>query len=271
MESGLSQILEKVHQERDFNFLEYKESSVKRRVERRLRATKSASYNHYISILDSDPTEYTRLIDDLTIKVSEFFRNSEAWEIVERKILPAIIENKKTQNSVRPMIRIWSAGCATGQEVYTAAILAEKCLKNSQADMEATVFGTDVDKISLYKAHRNNYGLETAKTIPADVMDYFEVNENVKVKGLTKARIYFQPHNMASDKALAGMDLIICRNVIIYFERSLQERLMMNFCNELNDGGYLFLGKAEVLVGPAREKFEEIDKKWRIYRKINKE
>ena len=112
LKDGLLQILDKVHQQQDFDFRGYKESTLARRIERRLRATKTATYQQYAEVLDADPDEYTKLVDSLTIQVTEFFRDPEAWQILKEKILPDIIR-KKPENGER-ILRIWCSGCATG-------------------------------------------------------------------------------------------------------------------------------------------------------------
>ena len=126
LENGLLQILDKVYQQKDFDFRGYKESTLERRIERRLRATKTVSYQQYTEVLDADPCEYTKLIDNLTIQVTEFFRNPEAWQILRGKILPDIIR-RKIENRERTL-QVWCPGCATGEEVYSVAVLVDQLL-----------------------------------------------------------------------------------------------------------------------------------------------
>jgi chemotaxis protein methyltransferase CheR len=272
LEQGLLQILEKVYEQTHLDFRQYKESSLKRRIERRLRATKTESYQQYIEVLDTDPSEYTRLIGNLTIKVTEFFRNPQAWQVIRNKILPEIVSEKTERGNIdegtNPVLRIWSAGCATGQEVYSGAILVDQLLGERKNELEVNIWGTDIDKESLLKARQAEYKSNIVKEIPQDILNkYFNFHGDFTPKPFIRDWVYFKSHDLVLDEPLKHIDMIICRNVIIYFEKPLQEKVFMNFYTSLNKKGYLFLGKAETLIGPAREKFKAIDKQWRIYQK----
>jgi chemotaxis methyl-accepting protein methylase len=272
LEDGLLQVLDMVYEHRDFDFRQYKESTLKRRVERRLRATKVESYNQYINVLSNDPNEYTRLIDNLTIQVTEFFRNLEAWQVLLEQVIPEIIERKNkeiTNKNLKPRLQIWCAGCATGEEVYSTAILVDQILGERKIDFEVNVWGTDIDTESLLKAKHFVYKSVETETVPEDIFNkYFYYDHGgYKVIPSLRKTVYFRLHNLVLEDPLKEMDLIICRNVAIYFTRSLQEKIFMDFCNGLNDKGYLFLGKAETLIGPSLERFKVINKRWRIYQK----
>ncbi len=273
LKDGLLQILDKVHQRKAFDFRGYKESTLKRRVGRRLRATKTESYQQYTEVLDADPGEYTRLIDNLTIQVTEFFRNPEAWQILREEVIPKIIDEKRSSEimnkSSRPRLRIWSAGCATGQEVYSVAILVDQLLGKEKNDFEVEIWGTDIDAESILKAEQAEYKPDMVKTVPQDILNtYFDRPGNFRMKPRIMNSVSFKRHDLVLDSPLEQIDLIVCRNVAIYFTRPLQMKIFTDFCNGLKTGGYLFLGKAETLVGPAKEKFGIINKRWKIYQKI---
>lgn len=273
LEEGLLQILDKVYEYRDFDFRLYKESSLKRRVERRLRATKVESYNQYINVLSDDPGEYTKLIDNLTIQVTEFFRNPEAWQALREEVFPEIIERKKNcglmNKGLRPNLNIWCAGCATGEEAYSVAILVSQLLDERKSDFNVRIWGTDIDAKSLFKAEHLINNTVGAGAVPKDTFNkYFYYDDNrYKIIPSLRKTVCFKQHDLVLDDSLKEMDLIVCRNVAIYFTRPLQEKIFMDFFDGLNDRGYLFLGKAETLIGPAREKFKVINKRWRIYQK----
>ena len=272
LNEGLLQILEKVYKERGFDFRQYKESSLRRRIERRLRATKTDSYEEYVKVLDKEPGEYKKLIDDLTIKVTEFFRDSEAWEVLSKKVLAELIrqkiENRKESEDLKPVLRIWSAGCATGQEAYSVAILLDRLLKEKMDDLKVDIWGTDIDKESLLKAQQAEYKPDMIKAVPENILNkYFDFDGDFMVKYYVKDRVHFKSQDLVLDEPLRQMDLILCRNVAIYFERPLQEKIFMDFYNGLNEKGYLFLGKAETLFGPVQEKFKTVDRRWRIYQR----
>lgn len=265
LNGGLLHILEKVRLQKDFDFRQYKESILKRRIERRLSVTKAESYQQYTEVLDADHSEYTRLIDNLTIKVSEFFRNPQAWQILREKVLPDIIREKVKDG--KSILRIWCAGCATGEEVYSVAMLAGQFLQEKN-DFEVNIWGTDIDIESLLKAKRAQYKPDMTKAVPEDILNkYFDFDGNFRAKSCIRDCVYFKLHNLVQDEPLKQMDMIICRNVAIYFTRPLHTKIFMDFYNGLNDKGYLFLGKAETLIGPAKQKFNVIDKRWKIYQK----
>jgi chemotaxis methyl-accepting protein methylase len=265
---GLLQILDKVHQNKNFDFRSYKESTLKRRIERRLRATKTKSYQQYIKVLDADPGEYTKLIDNLTIQVTEFFRNPEAWQIIREQVLPDIIR-RKFENREQ-LLQVWCPGCATGEEVYSVAILLEQLLDERRTNFEVNIWGTDIDMESLHKAEKAEYKPDITKSIPQDILNrYFNFDGNFRVKSGIRSWTHFRSNDLVLDEPLKQTDMIICRNVAIYFTRPLQEKIFINFGQGLNDKGYLFLGKAETLIGPAREEFKVINKRWRVYQKID--
>lgn len=275
LESGLLQILEKVRQRKNLDFREYKESTLKRRIERRLRAKNKESYQQYIEVLDSDSDEYSKLIDNLTIKVTEFFRNPEAWQVLREEVLPEIIKERLEDGNrienTKPTLRVWCAGCATGEEVYSIGILIDRFLNERKIDFDVEIRGTDIDKSSLIKARQAIYKSTAAQTIPEGVLSrYFHYDDaGYKVIPSLRNTIYFKSHDLVSDEPLKEMDLVLCRNVAIYFTRSLQNKIYIDFYNSLNDKGYLFLGKAETLIGPLKEEFKTINKRWKIYQKNN--
>lgn len=264
IELEFREILDRVYKERGFDFRQYKESSLTRRIERRLHATKAESYKDYIIRLDADPAEYDKLIDIFLINVTEFFRDKEAFDIIKNEALPDIIEN-----NIKPKLKIWSAGCATGEEVYSIAIIADEILGNRRDGFGVSIYGTDIDRHSLAKAEEGIYKSVIVKdNIPSEILSkYFDINGSIGIKEFVKRNCFFVFHDLVSDKPFNEVDLVLCRNVAIYFERSLQEKIYMDFYNALNEGGYLFLGKAETLIGPARERFNVIDKRWKIYKK----
>ena len=273
LDGGLLTILDKIHQHNRCDFRQYKESTIKRRVQRRLRATKAQSYQQYTAFLDTDPGEYAKLVDDLTINVTEFFRNPEAWQVIKETILPELVRQKdkcnKQGGNKKPLLRVWSAGCASGEEVYSVAILLDQLLGPRRDSFEIDIRGTDIDKQILLKAQQAEYNLEMLRTSYPDILNnYFDSHSNSITKSSLGVGLQFKHRDLVLDEPFKQVDLIVCRNVVIYFSRSLQAKVFMDFCNSLNEGGFLFLGKAETLIGPAMERFKAIDKRWRIYRKV---
>lgn len=264
---NIMEILEKVYQERGFDFRQYKETSLERRLQKRLHALNLKSYTDYVTRLSEDPAEYDRLIDTLLINVTEFFRDRDAFDVIRDKVLPDVMEHK---TGAKPELKIWSAGCATGEEAYSMAILLNEILEDKTDNLEFTICGTDIDKDSLEKAKEAAYRIATTNgKITDEILDkYFIKNGCLRVKDAVKRNCHFTFHDLVLDRPFKAMDIILCRNVAIYFERALQEKIYVDFYSALNEKGYLFLGKAETLIGPTQERFKVIDKRWKIYQKL---
>jgi len=265
--NDIMEILEMVYKERRFDFRQYKGTSLERRLQKRLDALNLKSYKDYIVRLSQDPAEYDRLINAFLINVTEFFRDRDAFDVVRDKILPDVIGGKTGK---RPGLKIWSAGCATGEEAYSMAILLNEILASKADNFGVSIYGTDIDRDSLEKAKAAAYRMEIVNDkITDEILNkYFVKNVCLRVKDSVKKNCHFMFHDLVLDKPFKAMDIILCRNVAIYFERTLQEKIYMDFSDALNKKGHLFLGKAESLIGPVQEKFEVIDKRWKIYQKL---
>jgi chemotaxis methyl-accepting protein methylase len=274
LKEGLVQILEDVYQHRDLDFRQYKESSLERRLERRLRATQAESYKQYMDVLANDPDEYTRLINSLTIQVTEFFRDPEAWQVLRKEIIPRIIEQKINNNPVNENpnhgLRIWCAGCATGEEVYSIAMLTDRLLTEKKIDLAVDIRGTDINKDALATATIAEHKLTTPRPDFQDIInEHFDSSGKFRITPRMRDCVHFESHDLVLDEPLEQMDLVICRNVAIYFTRPLQMKIFSDFARSLNEGGCLFLGKAETLIGPAKDDFEAINKRWRVLKKVS--
>ena len=267
-EEMLMQLLGKLYEKVNLDFREYKIPSIKRRIDRRLRATRSDSYEAYSNFLDLNPDEYEQLLDDLTINVTEFFRDDEPWQILRDRVFPDIVSDRKASDNAGKPIRIWSAGCATGQEAYSAAILFHELIDEHSTPLNLKIYATDIDEDCLSAAPNGVFRSESLAGIDSNIIDtYFEPDEYYRIKPSIRKHICFEQHDLVLDKPLPDMDCIICRNVTIYFSRELQDKLYANFYQSLREGGYLFLGKAESLFGDIAKKFTPISKKWKIYQK----
>lgn len=272
-DKDLIQLLERVFEKRGFDFRQYKTSMLKRRLERRLTATGSASYRDYAGILDANPEEYNKLFDDLIINVSHFFRNPLTYELIYKVVLPSMIEYK--QSSMDNMIRIWSAGCAHGEEPYSIAILLIELLGKQIKNYNITIYATDIDTDALDNARTGKYSEESVVEVKKGIMDrYFHFDENYIIKENVKELVDFSYHDLTSEKFIApaksvftNFDLILCRNVLIYFSKPLQQKVFSNFENNLNRNGYLILGEAETLPDDFKSDFVCADKFSKIYQK----
>jgi len=245
----------------------YKAKCIRRRIAVRMRACGVHTYSEYQQLLDRNPAEYERLRDALTINVTRFFRNVETWERLSAGFLPDLWE------AAAGSLRIWSAGCASGEEAYSLAIVAAE-LALARGDPEALervqVDATDVDRESLRRADAAHYRAEALMETPPALRErYFErAGDEYRVVERIRRRVRVRALDLSGATLPArAYDLIVCRNVVIYFERPTQERLFVAFIRALRPGGLLVLGKVETLFGPAREQLTLLDARERIYRR----
>ncbi|MGB9133135.1 MAG: protein-glutamate O-methyltransferase CheR [Methanosarcina sp.] len=250
-----------------FNCEHYKEAHFRRRINVRVRATNSDSYGAYLKLLKKVPEEYGHLVETLTVNVSEFFRNPETFEIIEKEIIPSIV--KCRSESLIKSIRIWSAGCAAGEETYSLAILLHSILKTDFNKYRIRITGTDIDAQSLEKARRGIYSENSLKNIDASIKEHYflKQGEEYQVIDQLKNITHFKYHDLISGPKLNHFDIIICRNVMIYFKKEIQEQLQLNFHQALEKGGFFVIGKAETLLGSASCCFKPYNSRERLYMK----
>jgi chemotaxis protein methyltransferase CheR len=260
--------MDKITRERGFQCSSYKDKCLRRRIGVRLRARNIVSCAEYSRVLDGDEREYERLMRSLTVNVTKFFRNWETYAAIDEKVIPDIMCRSERE------IRIWSAGCSSGEEPYSLAILMHRYAagKREIARLDdVSILGTDIDPDCLAEAETAVYKDSTLGDTPADLRrDYFS-----KVGGLNavapEARrlVKFQSSDLLHFKApVSNAHLIICRNVIIYFERPAQDALFAHFHQTLAPGGFLVLGKVETLLGESRALFSPVNSRERIFRKL---
>lgn len=243
----------------------YKDRCLRRRIGVRMRARGVHTFAEYARLLEQDAREYDLLLDALTINVTKFFRNPEAW----RALAPRL-EDVWAARAGR--VRAWSAGCASGEEAYTVAVaLAEAARRRHQAAWldRARVDATDIDRESLVRAEAAEYP-EAAftETPPELVRRYFTDPPPRRPRPELRRIVRVRKHDLTSEPPPAPpYDLIVCRNVVIYFDRPMQDRLFAAFADALAPGGLLLLGKVETVLGPARERLCVEDPRERVFRK----
>jgi len=252
-----------------FNSFQYKDSYLQRRFNTRLRAYNLDSYHDYWEILKRDKVEQERLLQDLTINVTEFFRDNPVYVVFQNEIVPNILRGKKGK------IRIWSAGSSDGKEAYGIAMIMINALGENIAQNKVEIIGTDIDKECLEQANSGKYetriglvqtDIEKQMRFIEHPERYFDINSNMyTAKPYLKQMVKFEYHDLISGPKKKNFDIIFCRNVVIYFTRELQEVLYKDFYDALNPGGYFVMGKTETLYGNARELFVPYDLKERIY------
>ena len=270
-DQAFSALKRRIYRDRGLDTSQYKDSYIKRRLATRMRANGVTNYLEYMRLLSKNPDEYKPLLNALTINVTEFFRNPETYKVI-KGILRDIIEEKERLN--RSLIRIWSAGCSSGEEPYSIAILLCEILGNRINNFNISIHATDIDDRILIKAKAGEYQKDHLKNVSkACLHKYFifdRESDMYTVKEELKKLIKFKKHDLISGRKLGLFDMILCRNVVIYFSRELQERLYMDFYDSLTEGGYFVMGKTESLIGEAHVKAESFNKPERIYRKVSK-
>ena len=259
----LPHLLEKIYRDSALDFRGYRKTSLRRRIARRLRAHRIHSYSEYAAILDADPNEYQRLLDDLSINVSDFFRDREAFRVIDTCVLPELIRRKQAERR----LKIWSAGCASGEEPYSIGIMLNRHLGDRIADWDIRIYATDLHEGTLDKARLGVYDHAKLESLGEDVKRYFSMDGRCRITDRIRGLVRFGCHNLTSDPVISRVDLLLCRNVLIYFDRPLQKKVCLNLHWAISEGGFLFLGEAESLSIPIEGRFEVIDKRWKIYRK----
>ncbi len=233
-----------------------------------MRAQGATSFAQYAGILDTDQHEYDKLVDALTINVSKFFRNPETFACVASRVLPDL------WSFPSPLIRIWSAGCATGEEAYSLAVLCREYAAahgDPQKLERLRIIGSDLDRESVSIASRGRYPAAAfTDTAPAVRERYFPLENGLfSVSPEIRNLVSFERRDLLEGDGPGGrLHMIVCRNVIIYFTRETQERLFERFHDLLLPGGFLVLGKVETLLGKSREMFAPVSSRERIFRRL---
>ena len=266
-EQGFTLLRNKIFKDRGLDLSQYREKCLKRRIGVRLRAIGANTYSEYMAVLKKNPSEYDRLFDTLTINVTDFFRDKSTYSIIEKEVIPELLSSKKKKG--RKIIRAWSAGCACGAEPYSLAILFHRILGSRIGDFHISIYATDIDEKVLEKAERAEYEASTVSGVDGKILkQYFNRNLKYSLKEEIKQMVKFKRHDLINGKAPTHFDIIMCRNVLIYFSRLLQVKLFSSFYEALNQGGCLVLGKTENLGGEPAGLFQPVSIREHIYKKI---
>lgn len=239
----------------------YKERCLRRRIGVRMRARGVHGYADYGALLEADPTEYQRLLDAVTINVSKFFRNADVWEIVRQRVIPALFALDV------PFVNIWSAGSAAGEEAYTVAIMLLEYAQEHGHDLSRfRIVGTDIDTETLAAARRAEYTAFAFSEIDdATRARWFEGDSLTRLRPEVRRLVRFAELDLMSGSMPTKQHLILCRNVVIYFERPIQDDIFRRFHGSLARGGFLVLGKVEALFGGTSALFDVISTRHRIF------
>lgn len=260
-------LLDYLRQTHGFDFTGYKSSSLMRRVQHRMQMLQISSYSDYQDYLKAHPQEFTDLFSTIEINFTGFFRDADAWEYVANLIVPRIIAGKSESEP----IRAWSAGCASGKETYTLAIVLAEALGVEQYKARVQIYSTDVDKDALQQARLGSYLSSKVADIPPTLLEkYFERDKDLYFfRSDLRRSIIFCHHNLIQDAPMSKIDLLVCRNVLIYFNIEAQTRVLARFHFSLKDSGFLFLGKSEMIVTHTNF-FAPVDLRHRVFTKLPK-
>ena len=262
----LDNLLEFIRISRGFDFSGYKRSTLERRLLKRLQQVGIKSYPEYIEYLEVHPEEFTQLFNSILINVTSFFRDTATWEFLEHEILPPLIENKHPQEP----IRVWSAGCASGEETYGITMLLAEQLGLERFKERVKIYATDLDEEALVAARQASYPEKDLESMPSAYLEkYFERSSGRYAfnKDLRRS-VIFGRHDLIQDAPISRIDLLLCRNVLMYFNAETQARILARLNYALNEDGYLFLGKAEMLLTHANL-FTPVSLRNRIFRKVS--
>ncbi|SRR5579871_4413201 len=244
----------------------YKPNYIKRRIAVRMRSTGSENYRQYLGVLEKDPQEPSHLLDRLTIHVTEFFRDPSVYKALEEKILPGFEGLKGGR------LRVWCAGCSTGEEAYSVAVLLKEWTA-TQPGLSFEILATDIDMASVKTAEKGDYPVEAVKAIPRPRLArwFRTAGPRVLVSQDLKHQVRFKVQDLLGkwEPVFSDFHLILCRNLLIYLTGPQQQRLYEQFAGSLLPEGCLILGLTETLLGPARRFFHCVDVKHRVYRVIS--
>lgn len=267
-ERAFRALTEKISHARGITCAAYKDKCLRRRIAVRMRARGVHSFDAYAQLLDRDAHEYDQLLDALTINVTKFYRNPETWTA----LAPFLAEQWRARSGE---LAVWSAGCASGEEPYTVAVALAETARGagrSGGGGRVRVTATDIDRLSLERAQAARYPASAFSEMPADLVTrWFEPPDAEGLRtpqSAIRGAVRVLRHDLTREPPPdPPYDLVLCRNVVIYFDRATQERLFQAFAAALRPGGLLLLGKVETLFGPARELLRLEDPRERIYRK----
>ncbi|MBV9089506.1 MAG: PAS domain-containing protein [Mycobacteriaceae bacterium] len=263
-DAAFEALLEYLYQTQGFDFTVYKRATLVRRVQRRLDDLGIGSFAEYTDHLQVHPEEFATLFDTILINVTGFFRDFEAWRELQQEIIPSLLAPKTRGES----IRVWSAGCASGEEAYALAILLAEAVGAEEFRRRVKVYATDVDEDALATARQATYGEKEIQAVPEELRDrYFERTGSRWVfRGDLRHSVIFGRNDLVQDAPIGRLDLLACRNTLMYLNAETQAQVLRRFHFALNPTGVLFLGKAEMLLSHARL-FLPVDLKRRFFRR----
>jgi two-component system CheB/CheR fusion protein len=267
VEPEFQSLLEYIHRSRGFDFSGYKRASLKRRIKKRMQMVTIADYGSYQDYLEVHPEEFRVLFDTILINVTAFFRDPAAWEVLGREIVPRLVAARPPDEP----IRLWSAGCASGEEAYSLAIMMAEALGMDEMRARVKIYATDADEGALTKARQATFEAKELQGLSHALLEkYLEpVGHRYVLNKDLRRVVIFGRHDLIQDAPISKIDLLTCRNTLMYFNTETQARILERFHFALMEHGFLFLGKAETLLA-YNQSFIPVDLKHRIFTKAPK-
>jgi two-component system, chemotaxis family, CheB/CheR fusion protein len=260
---NLEPVVEKISTEHGFDVRGYKRTTLFRRIRKRMADVRCSTVADYLVRLETHPHEYSQLVNTILINVTEFFRDPDAWEYVQR----ACLEPMLRQGAGQP-VRAWSVGCATGEEAYSLSICMAELVEGQAVPVK--IYATDMDEDALAAARAGVYDPDNFQNVsPARRERFFEElpGGKYRVRRDIRTSVIFGHHNVLEHAPISRLDILVCRNVLIYFDNATQQELLRRFHYAVRDGGYLFLGKAETLMSRSGL-FRPLEPRYRVFQRV---
>ena len=243
----LEALLDYVHERRNFDFRGYKRASLTRRIVKRMQAIGVDGYRHYIEVLEANPGEFAELFNTILINVTGLLRDRDAWAVLAGTVIPRLAE----AGTPGEPVRVWSAGCASGEEAYSLAVLLAEAFGEERFRESVKIYATDADNQALAEARRGRYRYQNLLEAFGEERTprFFDIDGDYGIfRGDLRRALIFARHDLVQDPPISRIDLLTCRNTLMYFTAEVQAKVLASFQFALNPGGYLFLGKSEALV-----------------------
>ncbi|HEX6914350.1 MAG TPA: chemotaxis protein CheB, partial [Chitinophagaceae bacterium] len=267
-EAVITEILDLVYKITQHDFSHYKRPTLNRRLAKRMAESGIRTLSQYYQHLGNNPDEVRALCREFLINVTRFFRDDEAFEIIRTEVIPVLFRQKEPGDT----IKVWVVAASTGEEAYSLAMLFEEYMDlQKRFDVSVKIFATDIDQEAIEFASKGVYSEDSVKNVSPDRLKRFFVKEgsNYRISAALRKTVVFAKHDITKDPPFSKIDLLTCRNMLIYMNTLLQKNILQKFHFALNEDGYLFLGNSENL-GILKDVMKEIDKKWKIYKCISK-
>jgi len=263
-ELSLHQLIEELANNRNLDLRGYKTTTLERRIRKRMAAVNTRSYSEYLDWVHENAGEVDSLLNTILINVTEFFRDPLAWEALHTSVLPNMLRRLKPGES----FRAWSAACASGEEAYSLAILVSDLLREKLSDYDIKIYATDIDEEALTIARRGEYSADALRRVrPEWVERYFSGRTRLRINREQRRLLIFGRSNLMLDAPISHCQLIICRNLLIYFDNVTQKAILSRMHYALETGGILFLGKAESKLSESHL-FRPLNVRWRLFQRL---